>query len=80
MPNAAAASLALVENIPAPKDGEHCSGCDESFLAEQSYECNGFVVNDPTAIVERWHNDTHPGGFRFCDQQPCHAINWAVGR
>lgn len=26
-------------------------------------------------IVRAWHNDTHTGTFRFCDQQPCHAIN-----
>lgn len=25
--------------------------------------------------VENWHNETHPGTFRFCDKQPCHAIS-----
>jgi hypothetical protein len=32
-----------------------------------------------TRIVENWHNDVHDGVFRFCDQQPCHAIGWARG-
>lgn len=22
-------------------------------------------------VIERWHNDTHPGAFRFCDHSPC---------
>ena len=25
-------------------------------------------------ILERWHNDTHRGVFRFCSEQPCHDI------
>jgi hypothetical protein len=25
-------------------------------------------------VVARWHDEVHPGSFRFCDQQPCHAI------
>ena len=29
------------------------------------------------SIVEYWHNETHPGVFRFCSQQPCHAIHLA---
>jgi len=28
-------------------------------------------------VVESWHNSVHAGGFRVCDQQPCHAINFA---
>jgi hypothetical protein len=36
------------------------------------------LVDHGLMIVERWHNDTHPNGFQFCDQQPCHAINWAA--
>ena len=35
---------------------------------------------NPSGVVEAWHNQTHPGGFRFCDQQPCHAVNWALRR
>lgn len=30
-------------------------------------------------IVRAWHDDTHPGTFRLCDQQPCHAINRPAG-
>ena len=80
MPNPAAVSLTLVDNAPAPTDGDHCVGCNHAALEEDDYDaisCDGIVVNDPTEIVERWHNDEHSGGFRFCDQQPCHAINWA---
>lgn len=29
-----------------------------------------------TSIVEQWHNEAHPGVFRYCDQQPCHAVNF----
>ena len=24
--------------------------------------------------VENWHNETHAGVFRFCDEQPCSAL------
>lgn len=26
--------------------------------------------------VEAWHNVTHAGAFRFCTEQPCHALNY----
>ena len=26
-------------------------------------------------VVHEWHDVTHDGVFRFCDQQPCHAVN-----
>jgi len=25
-------------------------------------------------VVQRWHDVTHQGAYRFCDQQPCHAV------
>jgi len=31
-------------------------------------------------IVEAWHSVTHPGGFRFCSEQPCHAIHYHRSR
>jgi hypothetical protein len=80
--NPVAASFALVPNTPSPtNEGEHCEGCDDLALKERagSMRCGGFIQPpDPTDIVERWHNETHPNSFRFCDQQPCHAINWAA--
>jgi hypothetical protein len=73
MPNPTAMSVSLMENTPIePTQGDHCEACDD-------VGCGGvYPVPDPTMIVERWHNETHPNGFRFCDQQPCHAINWAA--
>lgn len=26
------------------------------------------------SIVRRWHDDTHPGAFTTCGDQPCHAV------
>lgn len=26
-------------------------------------------------IVHAWHDDNHPGVFRLCDKQPCHALH-----
>lgn len=37
-------------------------------------------VENPTGeaaivnVLTHWHNDTHPGSFSVCDQQPCHAV------
>jgi hypothetical protein len=28
------------------------------------------------AIVQAWHELTHSGGFRFCTEQPCHALHY----
>lgn len=28
------------------------------------------------AVVEVWHELTHAGAFRFCAEQPCHALNY----
>ena len=28
-------------------------------------------------IVQSWHDEHHAGAFRFCDEQPCHAIHLA---
>lgn len=28
-------------------------------------------------VVERWHNETHTGGFRLCREQPCYAAQRA---
>lgn len=28
-------------------------------------------------VVERWHNETHTGGFGLCRQQPCYAAQRA---
>lgn len=25
-------------------------------------------------VLQRWHNETHPGPWLTCDEQPCHAI------
>jgi hypothetical protein len=27
-------------------------------------------------VVEVWHELTHAGAFRFCAEQPCHALNY----
>ena len=50
---------------------------------ERSTECDEcgetvWLGLDATAIVREWHNDTHPGVFDYCDQQPCHAITRAA--
>lgn len=36
----------------------------ESFHEEES----------AVEVVRRWHDDVHPGAFRFCSEQPCHAV------
>jgi hypothetical protein len=28
-------------------------------------------------VVEQWHNEAHPGGFKHCQRQPCHGVNAA---
>lgn len=25
-------------------------------------------------VLERWHDETHPGSFRFCYERPCREI------
>jgi len=36
-------------------------------------------VGSPYPIVAAWHELTHSGGFRFCPEQPCHAIHYKHG-
>lgn len=26
-------------------------------------------------LLERWHNEAHPGSYVTCAEQPCHALN-----
>ena len=34
----------------------------------------GYHGLSPAArVVANWHNDTHPGAFQTCGEQPCHA-------
>lgn len=29
-------------------------------------------------VLANWHNETHAGAFRTCQEQPCHAAQKAV--
>jgi hypothetical protein len=63
---------------PSPVANDTRQIVESMHLAAKSPEWrHDRVVYGVTRIVENWHNDVHDGGFRVCDQQPCHAIRWA---
>jgi len=47
-------------------------------LAEARLAGRGLLSGRSTAYatVEAWHDLTHSGTFRFCAEQPCHALNY----
>jgi hypothetical protein len=47
----------------------------QTVLDSQAYVSRPDPDRRPYQVVEQWHNDNHPGAFRFCDQQPCHALH-----
>ena len=67
--------------------GEACAHCEVPELHEPIFITNpsaeslhlttweNRATRDPRKIVENWHNDNHLEAFRFCDLQPCHAVN-----
>lgn len=45
------------------------------LVAEESDRTFGGEGQSPAGrVVQRWHDVTHEGTFRFCDKQPCHAV------
>lgn len=60
-------------------DSRVYTGSATGTLTEWETAEDGELINYVTdtrvlGLVEAWHNDVHPGVFRFCDEQPCHAI------
>ena len=46
---------------------------ESGYIQTMAQPLNGY---DALAIVRAWHDLTHPGGFMFCTEQPCHALHY----
>lgn len=44
--------------------------CEHHHCGSDDCSCP-ILSPDVEAILESWHNDAHPGVFRFCDESPC---------
>lgn len=33
-----------------------------------------YGMSPETSVVCNWHNENHPGSFKFCRKQPCAAV------
>lgn len=45
---------------------------NDAMLDTMSYLHGAYTTDD---VVENWHDDKHPGAFKHCSEQPCHAVN-----
>lgn len=52
------------------KPNDENDPCEETHCGTEWCDCDAMNA-EATAVLERWHNDTHPGVLRFCDHSPC---------
>lgn len=50
--------------------------CEEPHCHEDSCTCAPDVA-PALEVLTLWHNDSHPGVFRFCDERPCSDLREA---
>jgi len=54
-------------------ESDHLQNLAEARLAGRMM---GSGRSGAYTVVEAWHDVTHAGPFRFCAEQPCHALNY----
>jgi hypothetical protein len=46
---------------------------ESEFIQRLAQPLNGV---EASSIVKAWHDLNHEGVFRFCPEQPCHALHY----
>ena len=55
------------------KPGDENDPCEEDHCGTDWCSCDD-ISAQAQAILEAWHNDTHVGVYRFCDEMPCRDL------
>lgn len=57
---------------------EYAPGCERAHCSEGDCIPVESLEAEALDVLRRWHDDTHPGPFKFCYEQPCHGMRQAV--